>query len=318
MTETNDEYSQPDSDNHKDYPLVSVIMNCYNGEKYLKEAIDSVMAQTYQNWELIFWDNQSTDSSAEICQSYNDSRIHYFYAPQHTTLGHARSLAIEKTQGDWIAFLDCDDLWLPDKLEKQVKIINEETYELGLIYGRAKVKIETSGLVESPFTLQVKFSQSTLPSGYKLLPEGRIFEKLAYRSFVLISTALINKSFYLKVGGISEKYKQSEDYDIFLKISAIAKVRALNDICTVYRVHGTNISHCQTEESYIEFIDILQQFSHHTIYPKAIRAANTNYAIYLLSQKQWKRGVYKLLLKSDIPSLVIQIFNKLYRYIFPT
>ena len=59
-------------------PLVSVIINCYNGEKYLREAIDSVIAQTYSNWEIIFWDNQSTDSSAEIVKSYNDDRIKYY------------------------------------------------------------------------------------------------------------------------------------------------------------------------------------------------------------------------------------------------
>ena len=61
-------------------------MNCYNGEKYLREAIDSVLAQTYENWELIFWDNQSADDSASVINSYNDDRIRYFYAKNHTNL----------------------------------------------------------------------------------------------------------------------------------------------------------------------------------------------------------------------------------------
>ena len=77
--------------------LVSVIMNCFNGEKYLREAIDSVLAQTYQNWELIFWDNQSTDKSAEIVKSYEDPRIYYFYARHHTLLYEARNYAIEQS-----------------------------------------------------------------------------------------------------------------------------------------------------------------------------------------------------------------------------
>ena len=76
-------------------PLVSVIMNCFNGEKYLREAIDSVQAQTYENWELIFWDNQSTDVSAGIVKSFDDPRIYYFYAPKHTHLYEARNYAIE-------------------------------------------------------------------------------------------------------------------------------------------------------------------------------------------------------------------------------
>lgn len=77
-------------------PLISIIINCFNGERFLREAIDSVIAQTYSNWELIFWDNQSTDSTANIVRSYHDDRIRYFYAPEHTSLGEARNLALEK------------------------------------------------------------------------------------------------------------------------------------------------------------------------------------------------------------------------------
>ena len=62
-------------------PLVSVIMNCYNGETYLRESINSIIAQTYKNWELIFWDNRSDDKSAEVFKSYTDQRLKYYYAP---------------------------------------------------------------------------------------------------------------------------------------------------------------------------------------------------------------------------------------------
>ena len=92
-------------------PLVSVIMNCYNGQKYLEESIESVLSQTYKNWELIFWDNQSADKSAEIFKLYKDKRLKYFLSKEHTTLYKARNLAIEKSSGDFIAFLDTDDLW---------------------------------------------------------------------------------------------------------------------------------------------------------------------------------------------------------------
>jgi len=77
-------------------PLVSILMNCYNGEKFLREAIESVLAQTYNNWELIFWDNQSTDQSAEIFNSFGDKRLKYFYASKHTKLYEARNYAFEK------------------------------------------------------------------------------------------------------------------------------------------------------------------------------------------------------------------------------
>ena len=98
-------------------PIVSIIMNCYNGETYLDESISSILSQTYKNWELIFWDNKSQDKSAEIFKKYNDKRLKYFYAKEHTTLYKARNLAIEKSSGEFIAFLDTDDLWSSNKLE---------------------------------------------------------------------------------------------------------------------------------------------------------------------------------------------------------
>ena len=80
--------------------LVSVIINCFNGEKYLREALDSVITQTYKNWEIIFWDNQSTDESAEIFNSYDDVRLRYFLAPKFTKLGQARNLAVANATGE--------------------------------------------------------------------------------------------------------------------------------------------------------------------------------------------------------------------------
>ena len=99
-------------------PSVSVIMNCYNGAKYLRAAIESVLTQSYADWELVFWDNQSTDESANIVRSYADPRVKYFYAPVHTLLYEARNCAIQKSNGELLAFLDVDDTWLPAKLER--------------------------------------------------------------------------------------------------------------------------------------------------------------------------------------------------------
>ena len=101
-------------------PLVSVIMNCFNGELFLRDSIESVINQTYENWELIFWDNRSKDKSAEIFKSYKDKRLKYFYADEHVTLYKARNLAIDQSKGDFISFIDTDDLWNKNKLELQI------------------------------------------------------------------------------------------------------------------------------------------------------------------------------------------------------
>ena len=100
-------------------PKVSVIMNCLNCAGYLREAIDSVYAQTFGDWEIIFWDNASKDESAEIARSY-DGRLKYFRSDETVPLGKARNYAIEKVNGEYIAFLDCDDRWAPPKIERQL------------------------------------------------------------------------------------------------------------------------------------------------------------------------------------------------------
>ena len=86
-------------------PLVSVIMNCYNGDRFLRKAIDSVYCQTYDNWEIIFWDNASTDSSTAIAKSY-DKKIKYFKSFETTLLGEARVKATEKAKGDYFKSLN--------------------------------------------------------------------------------------------------------------------------------------------------------------------------------------------------------------------
>ena len=103
--------------------LVSIIMNCYNGEKYLSESVKSIIDQTYKNWELIFWDNLSKDNSKKILLSFKDNRIKYFRGSKHVNLYKARNLAINKAKGKYLCFLDTDDTWEKFKLKKQLKKI---------------------------------------------------------------------------------------------------------------------------------------------------------------------------------------------------
>ena len=109
-------------------PLISIIMNCYNGEKYLREAINSVYAQTYQNWEIIFWDNASNDTSGDIAKSY-DSKLKYYYAKKNTKLYEARNYALDKCSGEYVAFLDCDDVWLTNKIQLQMQYIKSNNVQ---------------------------------------------------------------------------------------------------------------------------------------------------------------------------------------------
>ena len=123
-------------------PLVSIIMNCFNCSAYLSEALDSVSQQTFKDYEIIFWDNLSTDGSGEIALRYGEP-LRYFRGKEFLSLGSARNAALEKVRGKYIAFLDCDDVWFPEKLDRQVKLL-ESKEELGLVYSDSLV-IDSQG-----------------------------------------------------------------------------------------------------------------------------------------------------------------------------
>ena len=228
-------------------PLVSVIINCYNGEKYLREAIDSVIAQTYENWELVFWDNQSTDSTREIVESYKNPKIKYFYAPEHTPLGEARNLAVEKANGEYINFLDADDVWSANKLEEQVKLIVPG--EVELVYTLFKLLLE--GDVDEGM-IKVFFELYTLQ--YK---NSADYKTLLINDFIVFSSVLLKKELYNKIGGINKTFRQYEDYELLLKCSLLTNFDVAKNSYVQYRIHGSNNSSDNRAVGYKEFNQIL-------------------------------------------------------------
>ena len=212
-------------------------MNCYNGEAYLKESIESVLSQTYKNWELIFWDNRSKDRSAEIFKKYDDKKFKYFYAEEHTTLYKARNLAIEKSQGDFIAFLDTDDLWEKDKLELQMKYFDND--QTGVVFINSYILKKMKKI----YTKQK-------------LPSGEIFNQLIDNYTVGIVTAVIRKFFYLKlIEKFDERFSIIGDYDLFLRLSKICLFESVQEPLASYRLHGKNLSIINKEKE-IEELEI--------------------------------------------------------------
>ena len=106
--------------------LVSVITNSHNGEKFLRQSINSLLSQSYKNWELIFFDNVSKDKSIKIAKGFNDKRIKIYKTLKYMKLYSARNAAIKKTKGKIICFLDTDDLWKKNKLKEQLKIFHKK------------------------------------------------------------------------------------------------------------------------------------------------------------------------------------------------
>lgn len=108
--------------------LVSIIMPSYNCGRFVRETIESVLAQTYSNWELLFVDDCSTDDTEAIVHSFEDSRIHYFKNENNSGAAISRNRALREAKGRWIAFLDSDDVWVPEKLEHQIRFMEKNGY----------------------------------------------------------------------------------------------------------------------------------------------------------------------------------------------
>lgn len=114
--------------NAVDFGLVSIVMPNYNCAPYIRGTVESVLAQNYENWELLFVDDCSTDNSLEIIRGFSDARIQILSTETNSGAARARNMAIAAARGKYIAFLDSDDLWLPDKLSKQLSFMEQNEY----------------------------------------------------------------------------------------------------------------------------------------------------------------------------------------------
>ena len=289
--------------NHK--PLVSVIMNCYNSEEHLREAIESVLAQTYSNWEIIFWDNQSTDSSASIFQGYADPRCRYFRAERHTSLGEARELASEKAEGQWLAFLDCDDIWLPRKLELQLNLLDDGKSMPTFIYCRTKLLVMDSRNGE--WTV-AKGAQGRYEN--RMLPEGDVFEKLLDEMFPLFLSVLIRKDCYVSAGGMDPVFRQAEDLDLLLRLARMGEAAVVQECCCYYRIHGNNITKKQRDLIYTETIAAMEKLGDDPLVKSAIRRTYARYFLYKLLRKMALQGAPGLFGKFQLSDMVAVIYHK--------
>ena len=202
-------------------------MNCFNGEQYLHAAIDSVLVQSYQNWEIVFWDNRSADHSASIVQSYSDLRIKYFYAAEHTLLSEARNLALQKAEGALLGFLDVDDVWLPNKLALQVSLFDDP--KVGFACGN--------------YWVQNEQKNSRWLAHRHALPQGYVLDELLMFYFVGLVTLMIRRNALESLGqAFDARYHIIGDLDLVMRLSVVWKLGVTREPVAVYRMHGNNES----------------------------------------------------------------------------
>ncbi len=223
--------------------LVSIVINCHNSARFLRETIDSILAQTYPFWEVVFYDNASADSTAEIIKSYNDLRFLYFYSETLVPLGKARNLALEKCKGEYIAFLDSDDLWLPGKLEKNVPLFEVDT-ETGLVYSDVLYFKNEGGETMQLYKYRKHYT-------------GYCFHEMLVDYFLCISSCIIRRETLLNLDHwFNERLFVCEDPDLFLRLALISKCAFCPEVLTKYRLHTQSLTF-QKRELFFTEMDLI-------------------------------------------------------------
>ena len=203
---------------------VSVIVTTFNREKLLQETLDAILNQTFKDFELIIIDNYSLDNTKEVVKSYNDDRIRYFKNQNDGIIAINRNFGIKKSKGEYIAFCDDDDLWMPDKLEKQLSEFEKDA-QIGLVCTNG-VNFNENG----DFGLLHK--RSLNDNDFKL-------ESLVFENPIVNSSILIKKSVIDDVGMMDEEpeFFGAEDYSLWIRTTKKYRIKYIDLPLTKYRTH---------------------------------------------------------------------------------
>lgn len=195
--------------------LVSIVMPSYNTGRYIAESIKSVLAQTYKNWELLIVDDCSTDNTDEIVAEFHDERIKYFKNKKNSGASVSRNLALRKAEGKWIAFLDSDDLWYSEKLEKQIAfMVENKCYFSYTTYEEIDVEGNPTGV---------------MVTGPKKITKRKMFHYCWPGCLTVMYDA--EKVGLIQIANI----KKNNDYAMWLKVCRKADCYLVNEILAQYR-----------------------------------------------------------------------------------
>ncbi len=266
-------------------PLVSVIITTYNRAGLLPKAIESVLAQTFQDFELIVVDDGSTDQTRQVVEAYRDARIRYLYQSNRGVSG-ALNTGFAAAQSEFITQLDSDDCWEPELLATLLPEF-EGHPELGVVYARVQA-MDDEGRPLAPIL--------GAPGHYP----GQVLASLLYGNFICTIAAILRKDCYLQVGRLDESLNGIEDLDIWIRLAQITQFKFVNQVLAHYRVH-TGRSTAKTSKSFATVVqrrfDLLNKvFSQPNLPPEALavkplayRNAHLDTALRWKSARQYRK-----------------------------
>lgn len=200
-------------------PKVTVLMSVYNGERFLKEAIDSILNQTYQDFEFLIIDDGSNDGSREIIQTYKDQRIRFVNNEGNIGLTASLNKGLKLAQGQYIARMDADDVSFPQRLQMQVEFL-DRNHEVALLGAWAEV-VDDNGKIINTWRYPTK--------------DCALRWRLLTRNCLVHSSAIYCKDKVLDVGGYNSAITYAQDYELWTKLTAIAQIRQLPQVLIRHR-----------------------------------------------------------------------------------
>jgi glycosyltransferase involved in cell wall biosynthesis len=212
-------------------PKVTVLMSVYNGKKYLQEAIESILHQTFTDFEFLIIDDASTDTTPKILQQYCDPRIRIVKNEKNLGLTKSLNKGLTLAKGEYIARMDADDISTPERFEKQLNYFeqNPET----IVLGTGFLIIDYNGEIV----------------GRKLFSEKPTIDDFFRENQIIHGSVMFKKSVIINLGGYNEYFRYVQDYELWLKVSKKYQMRNLPEILYKLRYHGDNIAYTKKEES---------------------------------------------------------------------
>ncbi len=226
-------------------PSVSVIIPSYNAERWIKSTIDSVLAQTYSNIEIIVVDDGSTDESVSvISKNYPEIKL---ITQKNQGVAAARNKGIENASSEWIAFLDADDIWLPNKIRDQFELLATDR-EAQMAYSAWHV---WPSQTPDPDPDLLSLLEKTRDNSDKFQgPSGWIYPELLEDCHVWTSTVLAKRTLFEQIGKFDATLKIGEDYDLWLRASQSTKILRVAKPLALYRIHPTSLTKSTPSENY--------------------------------------------------------------------
>jgi len=256
-------------------PFVSIIMPAYNAENFISKSIQSILSQSYQHWELIVINDGSKDNTSSVVKNFDNKRI-ILLEQENGGVSKARNRGIQNAKGDYIAFLDSDDLWLENKLEIQVKYM-----------------LDNPNVVLSYMDYSSFIGDDVVVKNKQLYPFviNNLNERLLVFNFIATLTVMVKSNILKEIGGFDIQLFGPEDWDLWIKVSQKGEIGYANENLALYREHNAGISKNkkrQLEEEYKVLKRYILQGENQKLKKYALWFYNLKLANFYFSQRDLK------------------------------